>query len=320
MPAAPFVLQFGIMLLTTAAIHIGPWMTRPDLFFGVTVAPDFRRTVAGRGIAFQFRLGVWSCLILALIVGVALHRPLLSWALYLAGVFATFVSAHRSARRHAVTPARIVELDLAAPAEHLPGGLTAACLPLGVLAGFGAWAAMKDAPSLIPLIVIPAMSCVLLIAIALGILYRSRRIQTTGEAGARERLFRRRILLMILFTEYLLVFPPAFKLFQLPLASIGIWAVAVPIVIIFLVAIIMRGGQGGSRIPGATPGIAVGDRTPDERWKFGMFYFNPGDSALFVEKRLGVGYTLNFGNVWSWVLLGVFIAAPLILRWVMPHA
>jgi hypothetical protein len=304
------------MLAATIAIHIGPWVTRPDLFFGVTVAPEFRRTPAARAITFQFRLGLWSCVILAIIVGIALDRTWLAWALYLGGLFATFVTANRAARRHAAAPARVVELNLTAPAEHLPGGPVVALLPLALLAGLGVWAATKGMQSAIALIAIPAMFCVLLLVVALGILHRSRRIQTTGDAGARERLFRRRILLMILFTEYLLVFPPAFKLFQLPISSVQIWAVAVPVVVIFLVAIIMRGGQGGSSVASATPSVAIGDRTPDACWKFGIFYFNPADAAVFVEKRMGVGYTLNFGNVWSWVLIGAFLAIPLILRFV----
>ena len=58
------------------------------------------------------------------------------------------------------------------------------------------------------------------------------------------------------------------------------------------------------------------DRTPDRCWKAGIFYVNPADPALFVAKRLGIGYTLNFGNPWSWVVLAFIILiaiAPVIL-------
>jgi hypothetical protein len=48
-------------------------------------------------------------------------------------------------------------------------------------------------------------------------------------------------------------------------------------------------------------------------WK-GPFYINPADPALFVRKRwtwgrhgLGLGYTLNFGNRWSWLVLAVMV-------------
>ena len=58
------------------------------------------------------------------------------------------------------------------------------------------------------------------------------------------------------------------------------------------------------------------DRTPDRCWKAGIFYVNPADPALFVAKRLGIGYTLNFGNPWSWVVLIIVTfasIAPVIL-------
>src|ERR1019366_4115692 len=49
------------------------------------------------------------------------------------------------------------------------------------------------------------------------------------------------------------------------------------------------------------------DGTPDECWKLGLVYFNPADPALLVEKRFGVGYTLNLGNPTAWVMLVVVL-------------
>ena len=49
------------------------------------------------------------------------------------------------------------------------------------------------------------------------------------------------------------------------------------------------------------------DPTPEECWKAGMLYYNPNDAALMVEKRSGMGMTVNFGNPWSWVLCGFLI-------------
>lgn len=59
------------------------------------------------------------------------------------------------------------------------------------------------------------------------------------------------------------------------------------------------------------------DSTPDRCWKAGIFYANPADPALFVEKRLGIGYTLNFGNPWSWIVL-VFIILIAIAPFILP--
>jgi uncharacterized membrane protein len=56
-------------------------------------------------------------------------------------------------------------------------------------------------------------------------------------------------------------------------------------------------------------------RPPDHGWR-GIFYSNPDDPALFVPKRFGIGYTLNFSNPWSWAVLALIcamVAVPLIL-------
>ena len=51
------------------------------------------------------------------------------------------------------------------------------------------------------------------------------------------------------------------------------------------------------------------EATPDACWYLGQIYYNPQDPAIFVQKRLGLGYTVNFGKPVSWVLLGVFLLA-----------
>jgi Family of unknown function (DUF5808) len=59
----------------------------------------------------------------------------------------------------------------------------------------------------------------------------------------------------------------------------------------------------------------TGQRPPDAAWK-GSFYSNPSDPALLVPKRFGIGYTLNFGNPWSWTALAfvlLMVAVPFIL-------
>jgi uncharacterized membrane protein len=61
-----------------------------------------------------------------------------------------------------------------------------------------------------------------------------------------------------------------------------------------------------------------GDGTPDECWKLGFFYCNPADPAIFVEKRLGIGYTCNFGNQTTWLVMGLmllFSLIPVLLRY-----
>jgi len=54
----------------------------------------------------------------------------------------------------------------------------------------------------------------------------------------------------------------------------------------------------------------------DEFWRGGILYVNRDDPALFVPKRYGTGYTLNFGNRWSWVVMALILVlalAPIVL-------
>lgn len=49
----------------------------------------------------------------------------------------------------------------------------------------------------------------------------------------------------------------------------------------------------------------------DARHVYGRFlYFNPSDSALFVNR-----YLFNFGNKWAWIFIACIIAYPLLAFW-----
>ena len=52
-----------------------------------------------------------------------------------------------------------------------------------------------------------------------------------------------------------------------------------------------------ARAFGALPGSAR------EGYRWGLVYANPDDPRIFVPKRIGVGWTLNFGRPVSWLIL-----------------
>ncbi|MFC5604377.1 DUF1648 domain-containing protein [Sporosarcina koreensis] len=70
-------------------------------------------------------------------------------------------------------------------------------------------------------------------------------------------------------------------------------------------------GQGGSRVQlemDEEPIDGVTDYDDDDYWKAGVFYVNKNDPSIFVEKRFGVGWTLNFGNpIGYFIILGPLI-------------
>ena len=51
---------------------------------------------------------------------------------------------------------------------------------------------------------------------------------------------------------------------------------------------------------------------PDEGWKWGLIYDNPADPALWVPKRVGIGWTINLGHPWGWPVMSWLIAGPLL--------
>lgn len=76
-------------------------------------------------------------------------------------------------------------------------------------------------------------------------------------------------------------------------------------------------GQGGSRVAIVDDGEEKTiNRDDDQYWKLGIFYFNREDPALFLEKRFGVGWTINFARPLAWsifiLIIGLAIIIPIL--------
>jgi uncharacterized membrane protein len=50
----------------------------------------------------------------------------------------------------------------------------------------------------------------------------------------------------------------------------------------------------------------------DRHWKAGLVYHNPDDPAVWIEKRFGFGYTLNFARSGAWWFLAAVVGLPLL--------
>lgn len=44
-------------------------------------------------------------------------------------------------------------------------------------------------------------------------------------------------------------------------------------------------------------------RDQDQHWKLGSLYWNPQDPAIFIEKRSGIGWTMNWAHPSAWLVL-----------------
>ena len=50
----------------------------------------------------------------------------------------------------------------------------------------------------------------------------------------------------------------------------------------------------------------------DRHWKLGVFYFNREDASIFLPKRFGVGWTMNFARPAVWVIIVGLIIFPIV--------
>jgi uncharacterized membrane protein len=335
-------LQMIPLLLTLLGVgvscHFLPRFTRPGLFFGVTVDREFPNSEEGRRLLRRYRVGVWCSTAVAIAAALANSPPLFALLIFLIGAGLSSIPAYRAALHHKAAPSAVVEVDMTSSPERIPGGVIALLLPIALLVCLGLWVLSPAHPvagnivthwsmsgpdhsvlaspkAIIVRLARAAFWCVIFSVIALGVIHGSRRVSAAGVAAAGERRFRRRIVQFVLLCEYFVVLLAFLSVTQAqgPLVF-GVCIGFTLILAMFCVSLI-RMGQGGSRLstPAALP---RGDRSRDEFWKWGMFYFNRRDPAIFVESRRGVGFTFNFGSVWSWVLLGVIISFPRILHFI----
>jgi uncharacterized membrane protein len=182
---------------------------------------------------------------------------------------------------------------------------------------------------------LPVMALVICGTMALtgfSISRHSKRISIRGTAGTRESKFRAMNLWILLGAQYYIACLFAWITIVLrsphatPLANSIMMAMAIlPLPLAIYLSV--RYGQGGSRLGDARTTVLglseargrlaesppEGDRTPDTCWKLGQVYYNPGDAAIWVEKRAGVGYTLNFGRPSAWLILLLMLFGPLLV-------
>lgn len=129
-------------------------------------------------------------------------------------------------------------------------------------------------------------------------------------------IFRRRWsgFMIIMGTVMVLLF--GFIQFSLLVSLSPVWMtsvsfIAVSLMVIGAIVLSFSTGQGGSRVKTAKgrKGQKI-NRDDDRYWKLGVIYFNPKDPSIWVEKRFGVGWTVNLAHPAGW---GFFVVIALIV-------
>jgi uncharacterized membrane protein len=353
-----------IVLLLTALCYVLPVLTRSSVYFAITIDPAFRSTLEARHILRGYRAGVVLNAVLAsaltalgMWTRVAWLAPAGVYWLALGNYFA-FLYGRKATAPHHVRPTTVREAELVPRRERLPGGWLAQLGPFFLLLAIAMvlhrdWALIPERfpihwgsngqPNgfsdrtffgVYGILFIAAIVCAVLALLALGIVYRTRKVELGGPGGARDSRVRRYNAIALLCVEYVLAISmggsallplrgipspeaanaPPQELLWLMLLTLAV--VAVAIVLLLRAA---RTGHERPATPSGHPVAVVGDSTPDARWVGGIFYFNREDPSLIVEKRFGVGYTLNFAHPAAWVIIGALACLPLVTMLLVPH-
>ncbi len=140
------------------------------------------------------------------------------------------------------------------------------------------------------------------------------------KAIIRKRKFKKigSILMMVMILQMLIMFSliQASILFNFdPMIINYVFMVIFMITMIIFIIIFIKIGQGGRNIEtkGEKDELYKDD---DDKWILGSIYYNKNDPAWMVEKRLGVGWTVNFAHPKSWIAVGgliVFIISNIIM-------
>jgi uncharacterized membrane protein len=330
--------------LVAVSSHLAPHLTHRDIFFGVTVSGSFREGPVARKVSRRYGTEVWLLAMAAAAIVVTSPMPFVSGAMLLGqtiGASVAFIRAWSAVRPHAVAPTTIREAAIG-PRDGLPGGVLGQLGPFLILLAATAYVALhwadvptrfpthwnlagkadgwtaKSVPGVFRGLAIGFVACGMVLFTSSAILRWTRLPRVTGQDGQRYRRVRRVNLVAQLASAYLIatllawttvvaMFSGNASELRLPLA-IRIAPFALFIVGTLFVQVMRR--------TAVLEGPPIGDTTPDSCWILGRLYFNRADPALFVERRMGLGYTLNLGNPWSWLVATVFLAAiaiPLLL-------
>ena len=336
--------MLGFIALVAVSSHLAPHLTRRDIFFGVTISPRFRESPVARTVSRRYAAEIWLLAAVAAAIMATSPMPLVSGAMLLGqtvGASAAFARAWSAVRPHSVMPATIREAAIG-PRDGLPGGVFGQLGPFLILLAAAAYVALswEDVPARFPThwnlagradgwtaksvpgvfrgFAIGFVACAMFLFTSYAVLHWTRLPRVTGRDGQQSRRVRRVNLLVMLASAYLIalllswttvvaMFAENAREVRLPF-PIRIAPFALLIVGTLAIRVMRRAAH--------SEGPPIGDTTPDSSWILGRLYFNRADPALFVERRVGLGYTLNLGNPWSWLVMLMFVVAiaiPLVL-------
>jgi uncharacterized membrane protein len=330
-----------VVLLMAALLHWLPTWRRRALWFSVTVPEGFGATAEARAALRTYRTAVWTTSAFAagfIALGARLAASALQEAAIVfqaLGAGVTYAVVRRRILPFAVPPSNVRSAAISTEPERLPGGAVSVAGPLGILGAAGLclrvnWARLPERVPVHwaldgtpngwaehtwrgvygPLIEGAAVSLFVLL-LAEAIIHLSPRARVSGTEDWTRRFRRATVAVLVAAAWGMSALVGLLSLTPLvgepgrptPLA----WLIPLAFIAAILPFTLRLVRVANERDSGA-------DGLPDAGWKFGLFYYNPRDSALMVEKRFGVGYTVNFGNSLLWCIAGLAALVVLLVK------
>lgn len=345
------VLNVVIIIVVSGAMAAIPFISRKTILFAVTVEPEFRNSAASRQIIRQYETVIFAVGLAAiLLAGIGLIAFPRSWTrvgsvmlvavIVIMGALAYIVAWRRVRKTSVSWSAGYREVPLISPQPlltFLPRPLILLILPYVLLLAFALWLGTHLAalPVLIPVHFaasgkanrflpssgwhpfVPLVIALALLLILNAFMFLGPQLRQLSNTPARIRVVNLTLL------EAMILVATIFGLIAIfpTITTLSHESSLIPGLLVGLIG-------GGFIAIGLTIVIGlhrhqplgretreIGDRTPDECWKLGLVYVNRRDPALWVEKRTGLGYTLNFGHPVSVVILlaivGIIVAVSL---------
>lgn len=329
-----------------AFLLILPHITRRGLLFGTYVGEAPSEVAAGSRLLGRWYIGCMMIMAAPLLVGYGISlagRPvagsLIGTVILLVGALALYLRFHFQARKlapavAAATAAR-ASASLERP-EQRAVGLARLVLAMCIVIAFATFAYTMirlpdmDVESVAAVMFVPSVNVVLSPFLALyAVLAAGAKRSIRGGSGGRSveaqnafratftRLISGSALLTCAFLAFLSVRIVRLGLSQADSLGTGVW-VAGAIVSAWLLGTMIwvatRHGQGGALRERGTVEAPLTDGIADDaRWVWGLFYVDREDASIMIEKRFGLGYTMNYGNPTAILIAVIFGLALLAL-------
>ena len=326
------LLPFALLLtaFTGALMLLLPHISPHRYFFAITVAPGFRSSDQGRASLRRYNAAVVCSVVIAVVATLGVDQseprltvPMAALSPALLGL-AAFLLERSQVRRFAAPTPGVREAELVSEHDHLPRWIALTLPPFALPLAAAAYlrAHWDEIPARFPVhfdahnvanrwadktaravygpLVFAGGGMLIMILLILAMFYGSRR-------GRQRTAILKMMVAVIYFMGLLFTGIGIMPALQFSPSVLFIPALAFPLILLVWIIFVLR----DPKMPA--------DATPDECWTLGAIYYNRQDPAIFVQRRIGFGYTPNFGNPLSWLIMGGFVAALLGLVFTLPR-